>query len=121
MLGSIFRSTLPHEPAHTTEAPHEHAVRIVARCAVDHVQPRNASERSEACPAALELRPVPGAQVGIQCVDRYRPPADEDSIPAGRRKFSLDRIVNVDETNDAVTSELEGMARAGPAQAAKVA
>src|SRR5690606_26115377 len=121
MLGSIFRSTLPHEPARTAEAPHEHAVRIVARCAVDHVQPRNASERSEACPAALELRPVPGAQVGIRCVDRYRPPADEDSIPAGRRKFSLDRIVNVDEKNVAVTRELEEMPLGGLPQAAKVA
>src|SRR5690606_37550266 len=121
MLGSIFRSTLPHEPARTAEAPHEHAVRIVARCAVDHVQPRNASERSEACPAALELRPVPGAQVGIRCVDRYRPPADEDSIPAGRRKFSLDRIVNMDEEDVAVTRELEEMPLGAVAQAAKVA
>src|SRR5690606_35945499 len=55
------------------------------------------------------------------CVDRYRPPADEDSIPAGRRKFSLDRIVNVDEKNVAVTRELEEMPLGGLPQAAKVA
>src|SRR5690606_39805394 len=45
----------------------------------------------------------------------------EDSIPAGRRKFSLDRIVNVDEKNVAVTRELEEMPLGGLPQAAKVA
>src|SRR5690606_13205926 len=87
-------STLASGDARTAEAPREHAARIVARRAVDHVQPRNARERGEACLAALELRSVARAHAGIRSVDRYRPPADDDSIAAGRRKFSLDRIVD---------------------------
>src|SRR5690606_30190477 len=49
------------------------------------------------------------------------PPADDDSIAAGRRKFSLDRIVDVDEEHVAVAREISNMPFRLVAEAAKVA